>query len=95
LIGNERLAERSPRLVLRDHHGKAELLERIAHGAGVVDRLLQFWNVLVVVVADHQRDALFRMRGLGKGEIRHHQAHRPCGPERQPILHPCSPLCAT
>jgi hypothetical protein len=55
-----------PVLVLRDHHGKAELLEGCAHGAGVVDRLLQLWNVLVVVVADHQRDALFGMRGLSE-----------------------------
>ena len=62
----QRLAERGPRLVLRDHHGKAELLQRIAHGAGVVDRLLQFRNVPVIVVADHQRDALFRMRGGGE-----------------------------
>ena len=58
------LAEGLPRLVLRDHHGKAELLERVAHGAGVVDRLLQLRDVLVVVVADHQRDALFGMRRL-------------------------------
>ncbi len=36
---------------------EAELLQRIAHGAGVVDRLLQLGHVLVVVVADHQRDA--------------------------------------
>ena len=58
----QRLAERLPVLVLRDHHGKAELLQRIAHGAGVVDRLLQLGDVLVVVVADDERDALFGMR---------------------------------
>ena len=58
------LAEGLPRLVLRNHHGKAELLQRIAHGAGVVYRLLQLRNILVIVIADHQRDALFRMRGL-------------------------------
>jgi hypothetical protein len=46
----QRLAERLPGLVLRHHHGEAELLERIAHGAGVVDRLLQLGHVLVVVV---------------------------------------------
>ncbi len=62
----QRLAEGGARLVLRDHHGKAELLQRIAHGAGVVDRLLQFRNVPVVVVADDQRDALFRLRRGGK-----------------------------
>ena len=62
----QRLAERLPGLVLRHHHGKPELLQRIAHGAGVVDRLLQLGDVLVVVVADHQRDALFGMRGRGK-----------------------------
>jgi len=27
-------------------------------------RLLQLRHVLVIVVADHQRDALFRVRGL-------------------------------
>ncbi len=53
------LAERLPRLVFRDHHGKTQPLERITHGAGVVDRLLQFWDVLVVVVADDQCDAIF------------------------------------
>ena len=73
----QRLAERLPGLVLRDHHGKAELLERIAHGAGVVDRLLQLRNVLVVVVADHQRDALFGVRGCGE-----RQSTR-CRPQRQ------------
>ena len=70
----QRLAERGPGLVLRDHHGKAELLQRIAHGAGVVDRLLQFRDVLVVVVADDQRDALFRLRGRGKSRHRNGNA---------------------
>ena len=65
------LAERLTGLVLRHHHGEAELLERIAHGAGVVDRLLQLGNVLVVVVADHQRDALF---GMGRGGERQETA---------------------
>ena len=64
--GEQRLAERLPVLVLRHHHGEAELLERIAHGAGVVDRLLQLRHVLVVVVADHERDALLGLRGRGE-----------------------------
>ena len=58
------LAEGLPRLVLRNHHGKTELLQRIAHGPGVVHRLLQLGNILVIIVADHQRDALFRVRRL-------------------------------
>ena len=64
------LAESLPGLVLRHHHGKAELLERVAHGAGVVDRLLQLGHVLVIVVADHQRDALFRLRRRGSRQQR-------------------------
>jgi len=52
-------------LIFRHHHGKTKFPERLAHGAGVVDGLLQFRNVLVVVVADHQRDALLRMRWRG------------------------------
>ena len=56
------LGKRLPVLVLRDHHGKPELLQRIAHGAGVVDRLLQLRDVSVIVVADDERDALFSMR---------------------------------
>ena len=66
--GEQRLAERLPVLVFRHHHGEAELLERIAHGAGVVDRLLQLGHVPVVVVADHQRDALFRLCGRGESQ---------------------------
>jgi hypothetical protein len=58
------LAETLPRLVLRNHHRKTELPEGVAHGPGVVYRLVQLRNVLVIVVADHQRDALFRVRGL-------------------------------
>jgi hypothetical protein len=69
------VAEGGPCLVLRDHYGKAELLQRIAHGAGVVDRLLQLGNVAIVVVADNQRDALFRLRGGGK----RHQGSRHAG----------------
>ena len=61
------LAERLPVLVLRHHHREAELLQRIAHGAGVVDRLLQLGHVPVVVVADHKRDALFGISGRGEG----------------------------
>src|SRR4029079_5717246 len=64
--GEQALAERLAGLVLRNHHGEAELLERVAHGAGVVDGLLQLGNVLVVVVADHQRDALFGGSGCGE-----------------------------
>ena len=63
----QRLAERLPVLVLRHHHREAELLERIAHGAGVVDRLQQLGHVPVVVVADDQRNALFGISGRGKG----------------------------
>ena len=59
----QRLGKLLPVLVFGDHHGEAELLQRIAHGAGVVDRLQEFWNVLVVVVADDERDALFGMCG--------------------------------
>ncbi len=58
------LAEGLPRLVLRNHHGKTELPERVAHGPGVIHRLLQLGNVLVIIVADHQRDTLFRVRRL-------------------------------
>ncbi len=64
--GEQRLAERRAGLVLRHHHGEAELLQRIAHGAGVVDRLLQLGDVLVVVVADDERDALFGMSRRGQ-----------------------------
>ena len=84
--GEQRLAERLPVLVLRHHHREAELLERIAHGAGVVDRLLQLGHVPVVVVADHQRDALFGMRRRGEGrdagcKARHREQ------SRKPTLH--------
>ncbi len=64
--GQQGFAEPLPGLIFRDHHGKAELLQRLAHGAGVIDGLLQFWDVLVVVVADHQRDALFGVRRLSE-----------------------------
>jgi hypothetical protein len=57
----KRLGKRLPALVLRDHHVEAELFQRIAHGAGVVNGLLQFGDVFVVVVADHERDAFFGM----------------------------------
>ena len=90
----QRLAERLPVLVLRHHHGEAELLERIAHGAGVVDRLLQLGHVPVVVVADHQRDALFRMRGRGEGrdagrEARHREQSAKAKPSSE------FPACTT
>ena len=61
----QRLAERLPVLVFRHHHREAELLERIAHRAGVVDRLLQLGHVPVVVVADNKRNALFGISGRG------------------------------
>ena len=60
------LAELHAVLVLGDHHGEAELLQRLAHGAGVVDGLLQLRHVPVVVVADHQRDALLGLRRRGE-----------------------------
>ena len=70
VAGSDRIVERQQALaelhavlVLRDHHGKAELLQRFAHGTGVIDGLLQFRDVPVIVVADHQRHALFRVRG--------------------------------
>jgi hypothetical protein len=89
------LAERLPGLVLRHHDGKAELLQGIAHGAGVVDRLLQFWNVLVVLIADDKRDAFFGVRGRRECQQRRRQAPRQCGPERRRVLHPVSPYCTT
>ncbi len=61
--GEQRLGELLPVLVLRDHHREAELLQRIAHGAGVVDGLEQLRDVPVVVVADDERDALGGLRG--------------------------------
>ena len=91
--GEQRLAELLPGLVFRDHDAKTELLQRIAHGAGVVDGLLQFRDVLVVVIADHQRNALFGVRGRGE----HHQCRdqAPCDrtPGRRPDLHPNPPPC--
>ena len=57
----QRLAERLPVLVFRHHDAETELLQCIAHGAGVVDRLLQLRDVPVVVIADNERDALFRL----------------------------------
>ncbi len=82
----QRLAEGGPRLVLRHHHGEAELLQRIAHGAGVVDRLLQFRDVAIVVISDDKRDALFRLRGAGKRHQRgRHTAD--CQKSRKPTHH--------
>ena len=74
--GQQRLTERLPVLVFRHHHREAELLERVAHGAGVVDRLQELGHVPVVVVADHQRDALFGMRGRHKGRKNSGNARR-------------------
>jgi len=56
----QRLAELLPVEIFRYHHIKPELFQRVAHGAGIVDRLLQLRHVLVVVVADHERDAFLR-----------------------------------
>jgi len=76
----QRLAERLPVLVFRHHHRESELLQRIAHGAGIVDRLLQLGHVPVVVVADHERDALL---GLGRRGGRH-QCRGHAGSRREP-----------
>ncbi|MGY4332609.1 hypothetical protein ACVWWG_007026 [Bradyrhizobium sp. LB7.2] len=59
----QRLGKLLPALVLGDHHREAELFQRVTHGAGVVDRLEQLWNVPVVVVADDERDALLGIGG--------------------------------
>ena len=98
------LAKTLPRLVLRHHHLEAELLQRIAHGAGVVHRLLQFRDMAIVVVADQQRDAL----GLGRHgqhqqkcrQRRHHRrpdrsARHPAIPGRRSLdaAHGNSPSC--
>ena len=86
----QRLAERLPVLVFRHHHREAELLERIAHGAGVVDRLQQLGHVPVVVVADDQRNALFGMSGGGKG--REGSNHSDCRQKSgNPTPHQSSP----
>jgi hypothetical protein len=64
--GEQGFTERLSRLVFRHHHGKPELLERLAHGARVVDGLLQLRNVLVIIVANDKRDAPLRVRGLSE-----------------------------
>ena len=71
-------AESLPALVFRHHHREAELLERLAHGAGIVDRLLQFRDVLVIVVADHERNALGRLRRRdeSRDQRKQQRAHR-------------------
>ncbi|MGX0962193.1 hypothetical protein AB7M63_002642 [Bradyrhizobium japonicum] len=68
----QRLGELLPALVLGDHHREAELLQRIAHGAGVVDRLEELGDVPVVVVADDERNALLGVCGQREAA----QAHR-------------------
>jgi hypothetical protein len=73
------LAEGLLRLILRDHHGKAKLLQRIAHGAGVVDGLLQLRDVAIVVIADHQRHTLFSLGGRRERE----ECGRDAGQRRQ------------
>jgi len=45
--------------VVVGHHFEADLLEFAGHGIGIVNRLLQLGDVLIVVIADHQRDAPF------------------------------------
>ena len=72
----QRLAERLPVLVLRHHHREAELLERIAHGAGVVDRLLQLGDVPVVIVADDKCDALISIGRRGQHDAGSRDAQR-------------------
>ena len=72
----QRLGEFLPALVLGDHHREAELLQRIAHGAGIVDRLVQLRHVPVFVVADHERDALFGMGGKREAAQARRQAKR-------------------
>ncbi len=79
------LAEGLPGLVFGHHHREAELFQGIAHGAGVVDGLLQLWDVLVIVVADHQRDALFGLRGRCRHQQRSREAEGDCSAKRQPV----------
>jgi hypothetical protein len=50
------------------------LPEHLAHGAGVVDRLLQFRDIPVVVVPDHKRHALFRMRRRRRSQPKRRQS---------------------
>ena len=73
VAGSDRIIERQQGLaellaieVFGHHHAEAELLQRIAHGAGVVHGLLQLRHVAVIVVADHQRHALLGVRGRGR-----------------------------
>jgi hypothetical protein len=88
--GEQRFAESLSRLVFRHHDGEAELLERLAHGAGIVDRLLQLRHVFIIVIADDQRHALGRLcrrddRGRERKRQRRHrksQPHQP--PHRDP-----------
>ena len=84
--GEQRFTESLPGLVFRHHDGEAELLERLAHGAGIVDRFLQLRHVLVIVVADDQRHALGRLsRGNDKGGKRKAQRrHRQSQPYQLP-----------
>ncbi len=59
----QRLGELLPALVLGDHHREAKLLQRVTHGACVVDRLEQLRDVPVFIVADDERDAFVGIGG--------------------------------
>jgi len=63
------------------------LFERLTHGAGVVDRLLQLGHVLVVIVADDERDTLFGVHRLRERQRVRREANHQRGPDRQPIHH--------
>ena len=65
--------EIAPRQVLAQRHLEAELLQRLADGAGVVHRLPERLDVLIGVLADDQRVAVLRRGSRRKRE------HENCG----------------
>jgi hypothetical protein len=88
--GEQRFAEGLSGLVFGHHHGEAELLERLAHGAGIVDRFLQLRHILIIVVADDQRHALGRLRRGNEngGERKSQRRHRKSQPYQPPHRDP-------
>ena len=82
----QRLRKLLPALVFGDHHRESELLQRIAHGAGVVDRLEQLRNVPVVVVADDERNALLGTGGKRETAEARREAKR-CQYSEKPTRH--------
>jgi hypothetical protein len=71
--------------VLAVEHVEAEPCERVAHAAGVADRVVELRNVSMAVcaVADDERDALLRMR-RGKGA----KERQTCGGDDVEKTHP-------